>query len=35
VRHLDSRMYIQSAASDAPPHPVLSQMDRLKDAFGS
>ena len=32
VRHLDSRMY---APDEAPPHPVLSQLERLKDAFGS
>ena len=32
VRHLDSRMYAE--AGDAPPHPVLSQLERLKNAFG-
>ena len=32
VRHLDSRMYAE--VEDAPPHPVLSQIERLKDAFG-
>ena len=36
VRHLDSRMYLETAdAVEAPPHPVLSQLERLKDAFGS
>ena len=35
VRHLDSRMYLDASADDAPPHPVLSQLERLKDAFGS
>ncbi|HEY2357678.1 MAG TPA: DUF1465 family protein [Phenylobacterium sp.] len=34
VRHLDRRMYIEGAADEAP-HPVLSQQDRLKTAFGS
>ena len=34
VRHLDARMYAD-ACQDAPPHPVLSQLERLKDAFGS
>ena len=35
VRHLDSRMYVETAdAEEAPPHPVLSQLERLKDAFG-
>lgn len=33
VRHLDRRMYVESAGDDAP-HPVLSQQDRLKSAFG-
>jgi regulator of CtrA degradation len=33
VRHLDMRMYVVSAEAE-PPHPVLSQMERLKDAFG-
>jgi regulator of CtrA degradation len=32
VRHLDRRMYV--AAEDAAPHPVLSQIDRLKTALG-
>jgi len=35
VRHLDSRMYLETGAEDAPPHPVLSQLERLKDAFGT
>jgi regulator of CtrA degradation len=30
VRHLDARMYVDG---EAPPHPVLAQMERLKDAF--
>lgn len=34
VRHLDRRMYIEDEAVEAP-HPVLSQLDRLKSAFGS
>lgn len=33
VRHLDRRMYVEAAPEEAP-HPVLSQMDRLRDAFG-
>ena len=33
VRHLDSRMYVDAGDAE-PPHPVLSQMERLKDAFG-
>ncbi|HRD45803.1 MAG TPA: DUF1465 family protein [Caulobacter sp.] len=33
VRHLDRRMYVEPAAEEAP-NPVLSQMDRLKGAFG-
>jgi regulator of CtrA degradation len=33
VRHLDRRMYLEGAADEAP-HPVLSQQDRLKSAFG-
>jgi regulator of CtrA degradation len=32
VRHLDRRMYVE--AEDAAPHPVLSQIDRLKTALG-
>src|SRR5688572_7527135 len=34
VRHLDKRMYVQHDADAGAPHPVLSQMDRLKTAFG-
>ena len=34
VRHLDRRMYVENEAEEAP-HPVLSQHDRLKSAFGS
>jgi regulator of CtrA degradation len=34
VRHLDRRMYVEGAANNGP-HPVLSQFDRLKNAFGS
>jgi regulator of CtrA degradation len=34
VRHLDRRMYVEGE-TDAAPHPVLSQHDRLKNAFGS
>ena len=34
VRHLDKRMYVENEADDAP-HPVLSQQDRLKNAFGN
>jgi regulator of CtrA degradation len=33
VRHLDARMYAGATGETAPPHPVLSQMERLKDAF--
>lgn len=33
VRHLDRRMYVE--VEPAAPHPVLSQLDRLKSAFGS
>jgi regulator of CtrA degradation len=32
VRHLDRRMYVEAEA--AQPHPVLSQLDRLKTAIG-
>ena len=32
VRHLDRRMYVEAEA--VAPHPVLSQMDRLKTALG-
>jgi len=34
VRHLDRRMYVE-AADDTAPNPVLSQFDRLRDAFGA
>ena len=34
VRHLDRRMYVEGPAEEAP-HPVLSQFDRLKQAFGT
>jgi regulator of CtrA degradation len=34
VRHLDRRMYVENTTSAAP-HPVLAQLDRLKNAFGS
>jgi len=34
VRHLDRRMYVEGATDDTP-HPVLSQHDRLKSAFGT
>src|SRR5512141_2458726 len=34
VRHLDRRMYVEGD-EDAAPHPVLSQHDRLKNAFGT
>ena len=34
VRHLDRRMYVENEAEEAP-HPVLSQHDRLKNAFGT
>jgi len=33
VRHLDRRMYVE-AEDAAAPHPVLSQLDRLKTALG-
>jgi regulator of CtrA degradation len=33
VRHLDRRMYVEAAVAESP-HPVLSQLDRLKTAFG-
>jgi len=32
VRHLDSRMYA-TGVTEPEPHPVLSQLERLKDAF--
>ncbi|MBL8770945.1 MAG: DUF1465 family protein [Phenylobacterium sp.] len=33
VRHLDRRMYLESAGGE-PSNPVLSHLDRLKSAFG-
>ncbi|MFI4934274.1 MAG: DUF1465 family protein [Caulobacterales bacterium] len=33
VRHLDARMYVDTVDEAEPPHPVLAQMERLKDAF--
>src|SRR6478735_813914 len=33
VRHLDRRMYLESATAE-PSNPVLGQLDRLKTAFG-
>lgn len=33
VRHLDRRMYLDPS-NEAQPHPVLSQIDRLRQAFG-
>jgi len=35
VRHLDARMYADVGGDAEPPHPVLSQMDRLRTAFGT
>ena len=34
VRHLDRRMYVESAKQVAPANPVLSHIDRLRAAFG-
>ncbi len=34
VRRLDQRMYPQQQPDADAPHPVLSQFDRLRDAFG-
>ena len=34
VRHLDRRMYVEGPV-DQVPHPVLSQLDRLKTALGA
>ena len=34
VRHLDRRMYVEGPEEETP-HPVLSQLDRLKQAFGA
>ena len=33
VMHLDRRMYIEADEDDRP-HPVMAQMDRLREAFG-
>ena len=33
VMHLDRQMYIE-ATDDDRPHPVMAQMDRLREAFG-
>jgi regulator of CtrA degradation len=33
VAHLDKRMYVEAVEDDAA-HPVLSQHDRLREAFG-
>ena len=33
VRRLDHRMYMQDEMAIAAPHPVLSQFDRLREAF--
>jgi regulator of CtrA degradation len=33
VLHLDRRMYLEPTQSEVP-HPVLSQMERLQQAFG-
>jgi regulator of CtrA degradation len=33
VRRLDHRMYLQDEMAIEAPHPVLSQFDRLRDAF--
>ncbi|MCR5874269.1 DUF1465 family protein [Phenylobacterium sp. J426] len=35
VRHLDRRMYVESADAPAPANAVLNHLDRLKNAFGS
>jgi regulator of CtrA degradation len=34
VRHLDRRMYLDTAGETQAPSPVLAQFDRLKAAFG-
>jgi regulator of CtrA degradation len=34
VRHLDRRMYVEGSLAAAP-HPVLAQLNRLKNAFGT
>jgi len=34
VRHLDARMYVEtSSEATPPPHPVRSQIERIRDAF--
>lgn len=35
VRHLDRRMYVESADAREPANAVLNHLDRLKSAFGS
>ncbi|WP_309090136.1 DUF1465 family protein [Phenylobacterium sp.] len=35
VRHLDRRMYVESADQPAPANAVLNHLDRLKSAFGT
>ena len=35
VRHLDRRMYVESADAPAPANAVLNHLDRLKSAFGA
>jgi regulator of CtrA degradation len=35
VRHLDRRMYVDTTLDADLPHPVLAQMARLQDAFGT
>jgi regulator of CtrA degradation len=35
VRHLDRRMYVESADAPAPANAVLNHLDRLKTAFGA
>ncbi len=34
VRHLDKRMYVEAAAGEEAPNPVMGHMDRLQAAFG-
>ncbi len=34
VRHLDRRMYVEAAVEETA-HPVQSQLDRLRSAFGA
>lgn len=33
IMHLDRRMYVEAAEGERP-HPVMAQMDRLREAFG-